>query len=76
MTTKTLLMEKVERDHGATLEQIIEDLTRQGKSRDEMARYLGISYWTFSDWLRELGATFETTTTVRFPQSFSAAGVD
>jgi hypothetical protein len=67
-------MEKVERNHGATLEEIIARMTSEGKNRMEMATQLGISYWTLMSWLRELGATFETS--VSFPRELSGTGAE
>lgn len=71
---KTLLMLAKEREHGEPLEAIIRRLAAQGKSREEMARFLGISYWTLHDWLRadRLGASFETT--VHFASEQASAG--
>lgn len=65
-TRKTPLMLQKERELGDTLEAIIRRLTDQGQSREEIARYLSVSYWTLTDWLRpdRLGARFETS--IRF----------
>jgi DNA-directed RNA polymerase specialized sigma24 family protein len=61
---KSVMMENLELRRGRGLEEMIEEQFARGLSKEEVARELGINYWTFRSWLDRLGARLETT--VRF----------
>lgn len=61
---KPVLMQRIEEQRGESVEAIIERLTEQGQTQEQIARNLGINYWTLRNWLLRLGA--ETRTVVVF----------
>ncbi len=71
---KTALMRAKEAEHGEPLESLLRRLSAQGMNRQQMAAYLGISYFTLTDWFRadRLGVTVETV--MRFASEEAIAG--
>lgn len=72
-TTKSHLMQNIELRRGDTIENIIRSQMEQGRTQEEIARDLGVSYWTFRSWLYRLGAQIEHR--VRFASEETTATV-
>lgn len=60
---RSYLMENIELKHGKPIREIIREQVEAGKNQDEIARYLGVSYWTLRSWLYRLRAEFSSTVT-------------
>ena len=70
---KSSLMQLIELRRGEPIEAILRRQIEQGRTQEEIADDLGISYWTLRSWLLRLGA--EMVTTVRFASDEEAATV-
>ena len=53
---KSPKMENIELRRGRPLEELIREQVEAGKTQEQIANDLGVSYWTFRSWLRTLGA--------------------
>jgi AraC-like DNA-binding protein len=62
--SKSARMQNIELRRGRPLEDLIREQVEQGRTEEEIADDLGVSYWTFRSWLRVLGA--QRHSTVRF----------
>ncbi len=62
---KTYQMQAVELRLGIRLEDVIREQTEAGRTQEEIARYLGVSYWTYRSWLKHLGAEISVSVSFR-----------
>lgn len=62
-------MEVIELKRGKTLEQIIREQVEAGRTNDQIAEDLGLSYDTYRAWLRRLGARTVKTVTFKSEES-------
>lgn len=71
---KSTLMKLIELRRGRTIEDMIREQTQAGRTQEQIAADLGISFYTLRSWMYRLGARVEST--VRFNSDLVGTGVE
>lgn len=58
--TKSPLMQLIELKRGKPIERLIREQLEEGRSQEEVAADLGISFYTLRSWMYRLGARLHT----------------